>query len=257
MIISLAQLEVFLFICARIAGIFINIPFFSTRNTPMQVKAALTIWLAAVLWFVVPISRLPVVNLTQFVFALATEVIIGFTLGYITSVIFAALQSAGELMDMQMGLSVAQVFDPMYGQAITLIGRFFSFIALVIFISLDGHHLLLAAFYQSFSLIPAGQAANFFNPNLLVLLIGVTSGFWMTAIQLSAPILLLIFLSDFSFGIVSRVAPQVNVFMLGFQVKPLLGIFGILVTLPFIVKYLQKMIELMGQTMIQLLLIIK
>jgi len=87
---------------------------------------------------------------------------------------------------------------------------------------------------------------NFSSPDLAVQMINLGTMFWATAIKLAAPIVLLIFLADFSFGIVSRVAPQVNVFMLGFQVKPAIGLVGIMLTLPFIVKYINYLIGFMA-----------
>jgi flagellar biosynthetic protein FliR len=153
-------------------------------------------------------------------------------------------------MDLQMGLSVATALDPVFGSVISIIGRLAFFTALIIFLTADGHHLVLSAFHQSFTYLPAGKMANFASPALALQMIELGSTLWLTAIKLAAPAVLLIFLSDFTFGIVSRVAPQVNVFMLGFQVKPSLGLLGILLSLPFIVKYINRLIEFMAEQMV-------
>ena len=257
MIISLAQLQALLCIIARLAGIFIQAPLFSSRSFNTFAKAAFILWLSLVLWFVTPVSPTLPLNLLPFILTLVAEVVLGFLIGLICHLIFIAIQSAGEIIDLQMGLSVAQALDPVFGSVISIVGRLTFFIALLTFILLGGHHLILSAFHQSFRALPAGQIANFTNPNLAFQLLNLGGVLWMTAIKLAAPVLLLIFLSDFTFGIVSRVAPQVNVFMLGFQVKPILGLFGILITLPFVVKYLGKLIELMGEQVVQLLSFLK
>jgi flagellar biosynthetic protein FliR len=173
-------------------------------------------------------------------------------IGFIVNIIFLAVQSAGEVADLQMGLSVATALDPVFGSVISVIGRLAFFTALIVFITADGHHLVLSALHQSFTVLPAGKLANFSSPQLAMQMIELGSTLWITAIKLAAPAVLLIFISDFTFGIVSRVAPQVNVFMLGFQVKPSLGLLGILMSLPFIVKYINRLLEFMAEQLLVL-----
>jgi flagellar biosynthetic protein FliR len=257
MILSVAQVEVFLFILARIVGVFIQGPLFSSRSFPAPAKLAFAIWLSIVLWFVTPISPVLPTSLVGFIVILVAELVLGFLLGFICNMLFLGVQAAGELIDMQMGLSVAQALDPVFGAVISVIGRLTFFVALIVFLILDGHHLLLSAFHHSFVVIPVGKPANFIAGPLIFQLFDVSALLWTTAIKIAAPAILLIFLSDFTFGIVSRVAPQVNVFMLGFQVKPMLGLFTIAITMPFIIKQIGGLILVMGQQVTQLLLILK
>lgn len=257
MIITVGQLEVFLLILGRIAGVFIQAPVLSSRSIPAWIKTAAAVWLAILLWFVTPVSwSLPAAPVS-FLIALTVEVGIGFLIGFVCNVLFIAIQSAGEIMDLQMGLSVATALDPVFGAVISIVGRLCFMIALIIFITVDGHHLILSAFHQSFRMLPAGTLANFANPNLSDQLLGLLRTLWITAVKFAAPVVLLIFLSDFTFGIVSRVAPQVNVFMLGFQVKPILGIFGLLMIAPLIARYIIRLLELMGKELTQLFMFLK
>jgi flagellar biosynthetic protein FliR/FlhB len=85
---------------------------------------------------------------------------------------------------------------------------------------------------------------------------GLGGALWLTAVKLAIPAILLIFLADFTFGIVSRVAPQVNVFMLGFQVKPLLGLFAISLTLPYLLRYISNMVGTIGEEILKFLMIV-
>jgi len=258
MIITAAQIEVFLLIFARIIGIFIAAPLFSTRTFPATTKVAFAIWLAAVLWYVTPfkLGSLPT-SLTGLVMALTFEVLIGYLLGFVCNIIFLAIQAAGEMIDMQMGLSVANSFDPIFGATISVVGRFMITTALTIFVLADGHHLVLSALHQSFRAIPPAHLPNISSPMLTQQLMELGKTFWTIALQLAGPIILIIFLSDFAFGIVSRVAPQVNVFMLGFQVKPALGLVGVLFTLPLLVKHMANLLGVMSEEMLKLLMAIK
>ncbi len=257
MIISVQQLAVLLLIVGRILGVFIQAPLFNSRSIPFLAKTALAVWIAIIIWMVTPVSPFFATNFFVFLTALVFEVALGFVIGFICNLIFVAIQSAGEIIDLQMGLSVASALDPVFGAVISIVGRLSFFTALIIFLAVNGHHLVLSGFHQSFISLPAGQMANFASGNFVQQTIDLGSLLWLTAIKLSAPIVLLIFISDFTFGIVSRVAPQVNVFMLGFQVKPMLGLFGLMVCMPFIVRYIDKLIEIMAQQLVVLSQVLK
>lgn len=250
MIFSIGQIEVFFLIFARIIGIFIQAPLISSRSFPAPAKIGFAIWMTMVLWFVTPINHVLPTSLVGFIIALVFEVAIGFTMGFICFMLFLAVQSAGEFMDTQMGLSVASTLDPIFGATISVVGRMTFYLSLVIFVTANGHHMLFSALHQSFTYLPVGKLANFTSPALFSQLIDVFSTLWATSFKLAAPILLLIFLSDFAFGIVSRVAPQVNVFMLGFQVKPILGLMGITLIMPLLVNYITTLIAMMMQQMV-------
>jgi len=247
----------FLLILARILGVFIQAPLFNSRSIAVFFKVGTAIWIASALWFVTPITTNLPTGLAGFLLRLISEVAIGYLIGFICNILFIGLQAAGELMDMQMGLSVATALDPVFGAVISVVGRLIFMAALFIFLIINGHHLILATLQQSFTMIPAGQMVNFASPQLAGEMIELGRMLWYTAVRIAAPIILIIFLSDFSFGIVSRVAPQVNVFMLGFQVKPSLGLLGILFTLPILVKQISKLMEIMGEKLLAALMFIK
>jgi len=245
MVVTLPQLYIFLLILARVAGIFFEAPLFSARTFPSLAKTALAVWISLVLWSTVP-GPVPVFDgAAIFALFLVKEFIIGFTIGFVAQVIFAAVQAAGDIIDLQTGMSIATIMDPTTGGISTIVGRLTFFIAIVVFLIVNGHHLILAGLHNSFKALPMAAPINLSGAFISqVLEIGTT--FWFIAIQLAIPAILLIFLSDFAFGIVSRVAPQVNVFMLGFQVKPSLGLIAILLSLPLLIGHISQLVEQMG-----------
>jgi flagellar biosynthesis protein FliR len=251
MVLTLPQLQVFLLIFARIAGIFIEAPVYSARTFPATGKVAMAIWISIVMMFSVPVQALPPNN-TAFVIMLLTEFFIGFAIGFVCNVFFESLQSAGNLIDLQMGTSIASALDPNTGAMSSMIGRLAFFLGLVIFFVLNGHHMILAGVHHSYSVLPIGYSVNFSAAFALQVIEGVSS-LLLIALQLAVPALLIIFLSDFSFGIVSRVAPQVNVFMLGFQVKPSLGMLALLFSVPLMTSHVGTLINHMIQEIIKLL----
>jgi flagellar biosynthesis protein FliR len=241
MVISFPQIELFLLIVARLVGLFLDAPVLSAKSIPMVIKVGLIIWLATVFWFVVPIKYLPD-TMPLFVFSLAQEILIGYVMGFVASIVLQSAQAAGDILDMQMGLSVANVLSPTTGAMTSLTGTLLYMVALVVFLIIDGHHMVLSAVYESFTAIPLVTFVDFSKANFLFTMLGLMQFFWISTLQLCAPMLLLIFLIDFSFGIMSRVAPQVNVFMLGFQVKPSLGLFGLMLISPLLINHMISMI---------------
>ena len=250
MFITLAQMEVFALILARVAGIFVEAPVFNSRTFPTSAKTALAIWMTMLLWFVVPVRTIPEGALFFLVFVIK-EFVIGFLIGFVCQILFSSIQAGGDLIDLQMGTSIATALDPNTGTVASMIGRFCFFIALVVFLIINGHHMILSAVHNSFRVLPVGAQINI-SSGLITQLITLVSTLLLLALQLAVPALILIFLSDFSFGIVSRVAPQVNVFMLGFQVKPSLGLLVILFSLPLIMSHIALITGQMLQELLKL-----
>ncbi len=251
MVLTLPQIQVFLLIFARIAGIFIEAPVYNARTFPTLGKVALAIWISCTMWFSAPVEALPPDTII-FIIMLLSEFFIGFAIGFVCNALFEALQSAGNLIDLQMGTSIASAMDPNTGAMSSMIGRLAFFLGLVVFFILNGHHMILSGVHQSFNVLPIGHTINF-SSGLTLQVVEAVSSLLLIALQLAVPALLIIFLSDFSFGIVSRVAPQVNVFMLGFQVKPSLGMLALLFSVPLITSHVGTLINQMIQEIIRLL----
>ena len=243
MVIQLSQIIVFFLILARLLGLLMRAPFFSYRAFPAAIRVALGVFVSFILWYAVPLPKQLPTTLIEFLLALVLEVLLGTAIGFVSQVIILAIQAAGELMDMQMGLSVARMLDPAFGAEISVVGRFIQLVGLLLFLILNGHLLILSILMRSFQLIPVGGAINF-SPGFAQQMINLGAQLWLIAAQLAAPVVLIIFLSDFAFGMVSRVAPQVNVFMLGFQVKPSLGFLMFLLTLPYLTHQIMRLVEL-------------
>src|SRR3989338_2600125 len=238
---SAAQIQVFLLILFRISGVMLRAPILSSQNIPILGRTAIAIWVSIILWFVLPSAPGEFAG-TVFLLALVNELIIGLLIGFVAEIIFLAVQSAGELMDLQMGFSIATTFDPIFGAQISVIGRLTLMPSLLLFVVAGGHHMILESLHRSLELLPVGVPINLFSENLPLFIGHTVQKMMLISIQLAAPIILLLFLADFSFGIVSRVAPQVNVFMLGFQVKPSIGLIGIFFALTLLVRHTVNLI---------------
>jgi len=238
-------------IMARIGGLFATMPIFDQRTIPRFVKTNLVILSSFLLWFVVPQNpAMMPVDVITLIMALFSEFLMGAIVGQVMAIVFISVEAAGGFMSSQMGLSVATIMDPATGQQSTIMINFFRMVMTTLFFVIDGHHFLLSAMFRSFDILPVLSPRNLSLASENLVLMG--SMIFSVGIQLSAPVVLTIFLLDFSFGLVSRVAPQVNVFMLGFQMKPSLGSLMLFMMTPLLVERVIYLITLMLEKLVEI-----
>lgn len=202
----------------RASAWLVLVPPFSTRAVPSVVKVGLAAALA------LPAApRLaespPSLEIPSLIGAVVLQVALGLTLGFITMMAFAAVQAAGSLIDLFAGFTVAQAFDPLSGNQTALFGRFYQLLAGTLLFAINGHLLLFRGFMTSFDLVglqlPAlGGVAEMTMDGL--------GSFMVAAVEIAAPLLAALFLTEVALGLLSRAAPEMNVFVLGFPIKILL-----------------------------------
>jgi flagellar biosynthetic protein FliR len=151
--------------------------------------------------------------------AALTQIAVGVTLGFIGVVVFAALQAAGAILDLFGGFAMAQVFDPQSHVQTSLFGRFYNLLAVTLLFALGGHLLLVHGFLRSFDAVPTGGLHTGSLADLLVTDVGLLL---VAALEIVAPLLAALFLADVALGLLSRAAPEMNVFVLGLPLKILL-----------------------------------
>jgi flagellar biosynthetic protein FliR len=232
------HLEILFIIWMRVSGLFLLAPVFSSRNIPGLVKIGLSGTIALIVVPTIPAIDLPE-SIIEYVLLMITELLIGLTIALLVQLIFAAIQLAGQLIDMQMGFFIVNVVDPEHGTQVPLIGNFKFLLALVVFLSLDGHHLLIKAIVNSFIFLPVG--VNVVSPELGAFLIDAFKGMFITALQISAPTVGVLFIVSFALGIIARIVPQMNVFMVGMPVTIGIGFLMIFISLPLYIYILASL----------------
>ncbi len=206
---------------ARIAGLFAAIPLFGGKRTPMTVKAAAVLAMTLALFPIVRESfpRMPAGALSMGILVVR-ETLVGLTLSLLSQVIFAAVQFCGQLMGMQMGLSMASLFDPDSGQT-QLIATFQDLLAMLLFMTLGVHHIFIRGIVESYAVVPVG--AWHMSGGLIKFFFSVTSGLFVLAIKLAAPVMVSLLAASVVLGIMARSFPQMNVFMISFPLNIGLG----------------------------------
>jgi type III secretory pathway component EscT len=174
-----------------------------------------------------------------FIFVLfLKEAFYGILMGTVAGVIFHGFQSAGSMIDNQRGVSIARMLIPQLGEQGSLSGNFLFQFSIVIYLAIGGHRLFFEAFFDSYTILPVLEfpvAGPGLIP-MLDLMINVTGEVLYIAVQLAAPVIIAIFLADIILGIANRVAPQINVWELGFNVKGYVGILLLFVSITMIAK---------------------
>lgn len=239
MILNLA-LEGFFMVLGRLSGLFISAPIFASHQLPGRLKVLIIILLAAVMSSFIPIQyAIKLDSPVTFIAAMVTEVLIGYVLGFVAYVLFAAIQMAGQLMDNQIGFSMVNVLDPQSGVQIPLMGNFYYLLALIIYLSMDGHHYLLQAIAQSYHVIPV-LGANL-GSDFIDIIASVTAYMVVIAVKISTPVVFAVLIADISMGFIARTVPQMNVFIVGMPVKIMVGLLTLVIITPVFIWFLGVM----------------
>ncbi|MEP6901755.1 MAG: flagellar biosynthetic protein FliR [Actinomycetota bacterium] len=223
---------------ARLVSFFSIVPFFGGAAVPARVKVATAMAFVIILYpsiaATLPDNQALGFGPLGFIALLAKEVLVGFTLGFIASLAFEAVQVAGRIVDFQRGSTMAELYAPQLQSRVSELGQFKLQLAIVLFISVGAHRLFLGSMLRSFEFIPLLVFPKFtpgWSP-AAELIVKLSAAVLSLGLQLAAPALIALLLTDLFFGIINRVAPQVNVFFLSMPVKMLVGIIVVLIALP-------------------------
>ena len=226
---GMSQIATFLLVLARVGGIFTTAPVMSNVHVSPTVRVAIALALTFVF---VPMVHYDAADfdMLRYLVVLVKEIVIGLAMGFLVSLMFAAIQMAGAYVDLQVGFGFAQVIDPMSSEHNAVIGQFQNLVATLLFLVVNGHHLMIMGLADSFAVVPIGKAA--FNPAAAGGMMQVFAIIFIAALKIGAPVVGAIFLTDVALGILARTVPQLNVFILGFPAKIIVGLAVVFAVLP-------------------------
>ena len=244
---------VFLLLLTRVSGIFIISPFFGSMNIPIYFRAATAAAFAMVLFPVIDALGAVQASPTVLMYTVAVlgELFIGWLIGFVAYISFAAIQMAGKIMDMQVGFAIVNVLDPTSGQQMPLIGSFLYNLAIIIFLVTNGHHMLIAALVESFRAVPLLTIEP--NLSLPFIIEHFTTGIFLTGMKIAMPVTFAILLTNVGLGILARTMPQLNIFVVGIPMQLFIGVTVLSMLLPFYVLFLDVVFnEMYGNVSIAL-----
>ncbi len=248
MSISVAQAQVFFLAFTRIMAILIHVPVFGGQNIPTQVRVGLGFALAMVL---IPWQPLPPDAATIGTFAygisIGKEILIGTLIGFSADLAFGAIQLAGAAMGMGSGFESSRIFNPALGEAGSAFDQIFVMTASMVFLVIDGHHLVLIAIQNTFNAAPLNGSLPFSGAEAVI---KMTSTFIAAGLQMALPVMAALFLTDLTLGLLARVAPQVQVYFLGLPVKVVVAMIALGMTFAVIFPNLAALYKLMIENML-------
>ena len=214
----------------RTLALFTTAPVLSQRNVPLRVRVSLAFLI--VICAQASLPEMPVIALDSpvAVMVVIQQVLIGATLGFAARIVFTAIEFAGELVGLQMGLNYAGYFDPTSGGQGTAVSRFFGTTVAWLFIVINGHLLLIMALVQSFQAFPVGPEPFAFLRALQPQVWGAE--IFKLGLWIALPMVTMLIFVNLVLGVISRVSQQMNIFAIGFPITLAVGLLGVMLTLP-------------------------
>jgi flagellar biosynthesis protein FliR len=238
--VPIADLLTILLGAARTGAFMALAPPFNSRLIPVQVKALLSVGLTLPLF---PYLRgtMPSLETSDIIFSAALQVFIGAALGFLVLMLFSALQAAGDMLDLFGGFTLATAYDPLSFNQSSVFGRFYNLVAVTILFATQGHLLILRGFLQSFRTMPLNVSFSLETFSRL-LLKGIAELF-LSALQIAGPLVAVLLLADVALALLSKAAPSLNIFQLGFPVKIMITLSLLGLTFPLLPPALDTLIE--------------
>ena len=234
----LSWLALFIFPFVRILAMIASAPILGNKQVPVRIKIGLSVLLTIVIAptltiqpNVDPASALGFLILLQ-------QILAGLAIGFTMRLIFTAIEMAGDIIGIQMGLGFAIFFDPQNSSYTPVIAQFLGILAALVFLNMNGHLVMLEALADSFRTFPINSAM----PAAIALhtLASWGGSIFSNALQLSMPVIGALLISNFALGILTRSAPQLNIFAVGFPVTLSIGLATVLLLLPYLVPLLEN-----------------
>ena len=229
----------------RVLALFTSAPVFSMRVIPVRTRIGLAFLVAVCAQAVLPEQPVISLNSREAAGAVVQQVGIGLAMGFAVRLVFAAVELAGEIIGLQMGLNFASFFDPASNAQVSAVARFFGNISMLLFVVINGHLMVLMAVVKSFDSFHVG--GNFLQAIGQMRLHELGASLFSSALWIALPMIALLLFVNLTLGIISRVAPQMNIYAVGFPVTLTVGMLGITATLPLmeqpILALLQRSID--------------
>lgn len=223
----------FLLIFCRITAFFAVVPIYSFRSVPNSFKVGLSVFVSLLITSAMGVQDSLIMN-GEYILLIMREILIGLTLGFTAYLMFTIVQVAGSFIDIQMGFGIVNMIDPMTGAQSPIMGNFKFFIALLLFLSVNGHHYLLLSIMKSYEWVPMDNRifSKIADGTISTFMIDSFVQMFYLAFQLAAPMVATLFIVDVALGVLARTVPQFNVFVVGLPIKISVGFILLILIIP-------------------------
>jgi len=224
----------------RLLGLMLADPFYSSRTIPVRVRVALSILLVLLIApNLQPMPAVPLSSASGFLIA-ARELAIGLAMGFVVRIMFSCMEMAGHLAGLQMGLGFATFYDPQHSTNVPIVAQFLSIFTLLVYLSLNGHLILLQALFDSYAQLPVQGGLPNGQGFRMVAEFGAI--IFRAGVMISLPVLGALLVTNLAIGVMTRAAPQLNVFAVGFPITLGIGFAALYMILPYLIPHLESLI---------------
>lgn len=220
---TLQNFEYFFLILVRISSFVAVAPFFSMAQVPRKVKVGLAFSISLLLWFVVPTESLEYETVIDYAAIVIKEAIVGILIGFSANISNYIINFAGRLMDMDMGFAMVNVFDPVTKEQVSISGTLYNYLVMLCLLCSGMHTYVLRAFVDAYSFIPIGMAkfdVNGIYQGVLMFL----ADYMIIGFRIYLPVFMALMILNVVLGVLAKVAPQMNMFVVGMQLKIMAGL---------------------------------
>lgn len=246
---TVENLEFILLILVRISAFIFAAPIFNLKNIPVKVKIGLSVFITILLVQVMDYQPLEYTGVIGYASLVLKEAIVGILIGYFANICSTIINFAGQIIDMEIGFSMVQVLDPVSQIQTTISGNFYSYLVTLMLLVTNLHHYLIRAIIDAYTLLPVGGVT--ISPNIYTLMIKFMTDYFIIGFRIVLPVFASILIVNVVLGILAKIAPQMNMFVIGLQLKIFVGLFILFLIvslLPavsdFIFNEMKTMIEL-------------
>ena len=225
---------VLLLVFIRMTSLFVITPVFGRREMPAYLKIGLAFFCSYIMVPLLGDVRIDYSNIFSFSAIIAKEFLVGIIIGFVSFMVFSALYLAGQIIDMQVGFGMVNVLDPTTNTQIPLIGNFIYIMTTILFLAIDGHHVLLAALYKSYSVLPIDGFA--FTEAMTNNIAAIFTEVFLIGFKISIPVMAATLLAEVALGILSRTVPQMNVFIVGLPLRIGIGLITLYIMIPVFIQ---------------------
>ncbi len=249
------QIVAFGLIFLRIFAFLIAWPVFGVNSVPMPMKILFAIILSMLFFPQAHLENFDLIKFSDQLYLICIrEIFVGLFLGFLLRMFFYSVNIAGEIIGLSTGLSSAQIFNPSLGSQTNVLENFQLLIATLFLLAMNGHHMFIQGLASSFDLVPVTSIT--LNSQVFSSVSLMMSEIFVMGFKMAAPIVVSLLLANLALGVLGRTIPQLNVFVLSMQLTIILGIFIMILTLPFLLEQLELDLTQVSQRLFQVMKVI-
>lgn len=236
--------EVYLLVLVRITSFVYTAPFFNTSNTPQRVKLGFSIFLSYLIFCLLPDTSLEYAGIAGYAMLIVKESVVGLLLGFTSNICIMSIQFAGNIIDTNIGLSMATMYDPQTQSTVNLSGNLYYYFIFLILLVSDMYQFLVSAIADTYTIISIGGMT--IRASLYDSVLGIVADYFIIGFRIALPVFATIMIVNVVLGILAKVAPQMNMFAVGIQIKLSAGFVIMYLTvsmLPAVANFLIEQIK--------------